>query len=57
VATVELDVEVLLFLVLEFNLLVDKNKNTKNSSPSKRSQPDINSRSSSQHAKQFYYYA
>jgi len=29
---------------------------TKNTSPSKTSPPDINSRSSSQHAKQCYYY-
>jgi len=29
---------------------------TQNTSPSKTSPPDINSRSSSQHAKQFYYY-
>jgi len=29
---------------------------TKNTSPSKRSSPDINSRSSSQHGKKFYFY-
>jgi len=29
---------------------------TENTSPSERSPPDINSRTSSQHTKQFYYY-